>query len=401
MRSTAIALTILASLSGCEPPEAPAHAELEASEALLSPARAPALEHGDVWFGARVEADFQASAYQAWSFELARPATLRLETEASATGPDLDTLLYLYRQSGAGWGAYVARNDDRSDSRFSRLERSLAPGRYRVVVKGPKAPGNSFVLAAYCEGPDCNQPVQPERCVFGEKLADTSGLLALSTIVTMQGKASAVDKLLPQQLVAAAQLGPLRSVETPAQLFRVVDSGLVRWFRIWDHAASRDFRAVEFRFDGRSYGAIFPNASLQPAALVRDGKLRECSTPVQRCALGTTYHELRDNPAYTLHTSAKVTASNVDTLDQDEQAQLLAAVQVAYEETADLAAALASVDQGEVNQLWFTPKAGGTSLVAYEYGAGDNSYGGVFPQGSPQLVARINDGDLIDCKLLE
>lgn len=84
-----------------------------------------------------------------------------------------------------------------------------------------------------------------------------------------------------------------------------------------------------------------------------------------------------------------------------EQSQLLVAVQVAYEDAADLAAALDAVDQGLVNQLRFTPQAGGPELVSYEYGAGDNSYGGVFAEGSSELVVRINDGDLIGCTLLE
>jgi len=211
----------------------------------------------------------------------------------------------------------------------------------------------------------------------------------------------AVDKLLPRQIVAAAQYAPLPGVESAAQLFRMADSGLVRWFRIWDHAAARDFRAIEFKLNGRSYGAVFPPAAEEPVALVRDSMLRECSVPVMRCVLGTTYRELRDNPAYSLRESRVISATNVAALSLEEQSQLLVAVQVAYEEASDLEAALAAVDQGLVNQLRFTPRAGGAELVVYEYGAGDNSYGGVFQQGSSELTARINDGDLIDCTLLE
>jgi hypothetical protein len=401
MRITASSIAILTSLWGCEPSHEDVREDLHDTDARLSLAKAPALEHGAVWFGARVETDFGAQALHAWTFDLAQPASVRLETEASATGPDLDTIVYLYRHGEAGWGAYLARNDNRPGSGFSTLARKLAPGRYRLVVKGPKAEANSFVLAAWCDGEGCNVPVQPPDCALGRKLADLSGLLSLSTVITMQGRAPALDKWLPRQIVAAARHAPVPRVETTAQLFRLADSGLVRWFRSWDYAAGRDFRGIEFKLGGRSYGAMFPPAAADPVAVVEDGALRACSVPVVRCALGTTYHELRENPAYTLRSSQVISLANVAELSAEEQAQLLAAVQVAYEEAADLETALASVDQGEVNQLWFVPRAGGPEIVAYEYGAGDNSYGGIFVHGSVELEARINDGDLIDCRLLE
>jgi hypothetical protein len=185
-----------------------------------------------------------------------------------------------------------------------------------------------------------------------------------------------------------------------AWLFRGVDAGLVRWFRAWDHVSAREFRGVEFEVDSRAYGALFEASGGEPLVRIEDGRFVACHVPAQRCVLGTTYHELRDNPDYTLLTQQKITADNVAALSETDREQLLRAVQVAYEEAADVDAALESVDQNEVNQLLFAANDSAQRVVAYEYGAGDNSYGGVFEQGSLALVARINDGGLLQCTLL-
>jgi hypothetical protein len=138
------------------------------------------------------------ATYHAWYFEIAGRddgATSRVSflvgpDDRDGEGPDLDTVLYLYRQTDEGrWGRYVARNDDRDDStRFSALsERDLAPGRYRVMVKGsrvcsPRASATSpycgsFSLSHTCHsGPACSATPptdpDPEACSGWEGALD-------------------------------------------------------------------------------------------------------------------------------------------------------------------------------------------------------------------------------------
>jgi hypothetical protein len=82
-----------------------------------------------------------------------------------------------------------------------------------------------------------------------------------------------------------------------------------------------------------------------------------------------------------------------------DAAQLLSAVQVTYTQAHDVASALSAVDQGEVNRTLLKELATGRLFVAYEYGAGDNSYGAVFEGASTERAVEIHDGDLYECKV--
>lgn len=55
------------------------------------------------------------------------------------------------------------------------------------------------------------------------------------------------------------------------------------------------------------------------------------------------------------------------------------------------------VDQGEVNVTWMSEPAGRRGFTAFEYGAGDNSYGAIFESISGEMVTNIHDGDLENC----
>jgi hypothetical protein len=55
------------------------------------------------------------------------------------------------------------------------------------------------------------------------------------------------------------------------------------------------------------------------------------------------------------------------------------------------------VDEQEVRRVWFTHPASGREFVAYEYGAGDNSYGAFFARDALEVASQIHDGDLLEC----
>jgi hypothetical protein len=67
--------------------------------------------------------------------------------------------------------------------------------------------------------------------------------------------------------------------------------------------------------------------------------------------------------------------------------------QSSYTDTVTLKDAFEAVDQGEFVVRNLKDPATGEKLISIDYGAGDNTYGGIFtPAG--KLVAQIHDGDL-------
>jgi subtilisin-like proprotein convertase family protein len=112
------------------------------------------------------------------------------------------------------------------------------------------------------------------------------------------------------------------------------------------------------------------------------------------CVFGGRYQDLFDHtrvvPTYqTVLTSASP-------LSPIEEKQLVAAVFVASYEPENAAEVFSLVDSGEVFQTQLAG-LGGDLFVAYEFGAGDNSYGAVFFHDSDNLAAKIIDGGFDDC----
>ena len=94
-----------------------------------------------------------------YTFELSGTADVTLET--AKAGTDLDTVLYLYQPTGDRWGAYLAKNDDGGDAKFSKLVQHLDAGAYRVLVKRKSTTGAPHTtLTAGCTGDGCTPPLR-------------------------------------------------------------------------------------------------------------------------------------------------------------------------------------------------------------------------------------------------
>ena len=170
--------------------------------------------------------------------------------------------------------------------------------------------------------------------------------------------------------------------------------------RLWltDAAGSRTFLAYEYGAGDSSYGAIFPRTSATVAASIQDGDLYECTPRPQRCVFGSTFYGLREDEAFEELSAEVLTAST--SLDALTTEQLVAAVSWTYTDVTDLESALASVDGGEVNRIALRERSSGTVYLAYEFGAGDNSYGALLANDSSDVLAHIQDGDLDACAVL-
>lgn len=90
-------------------------------------------------------------------------------------------------------------------------------------------------------------------------------------------------------------------------------------------------------------------------------------------------------------------ASSLTPLQKD---QVLEAVRAtAYDDVASLEEAFDAIDEGLVHMAELWDASNRKAFTVYEVGAGDNSFGAVFAQGTLEKAATINDGDFYGCKV--
>jgi hypothetical protein len=116
------------------------------------------------------------------------------------------------------------------------------------------------------------------------------------------------------------------------------------------------------------------------------------------CVFGSTYHEAFTAPSLQKINSQVITAANLDTLSASLQNMLVRAVhESSHTDVTTASEALTRVDQEELNLTFFAEPAARRTFVAFEYGAGDNSYGAFFEKRSGERASAIHDGDLYTC----
>ncbi|MBX3162838.1 MAG: hypothetical protein KF773_43150 [Deltaproteobacteria bacterium] len=120
--------------------------------------------------------------------------------------------------------------------------------------------------------------------------------------------------------------------------------------------------------------------------------------PAATCLFGFTYSDIPGNPALDVINRVKVTAANLHQFSAADQAKLVRAVQQSsHTDVTTPLEALSRVDEGEVNITFVNEPAARRMFMAYEYGAGDNSYGAIFERRGDDMVSKIHDGDLEAC----
>jgi hypothetical protein len=116
------------------------------------------------------------------------------------------------------------------------------------------------------------------------------------------------------------------------------------------------------------------------------------------CVFGQTYGEIADNPALQIINSSVITPANLPMLNEQERQWLVDAVkQSSHTDVTTAEEALGRVDQQEMNVVYIAEPAAQRQFIAFEYGAGDNSYGAIFSRTDGSMVTNIHDGDLERC----
>lgn len=124
-----------------------------------------------------------------------------------------------------------------------------------------------------------------------------------------------------------------------------------------------------------------------------------CAPPERdACVFGNTYHELFGKPALHVINQQKIYAADLPSFTDADKAKLVRAVkESSHTDVTTPEEAIARVDQGEMNVTWIAEPAAQRMFLAFEYGAGDNSYGAIFDRHDVPMVASIHDGDLYNC----
>lgn len=113
------------------------------------------------------------------------------------------------------------------------------------------------------------------------------------------------------------------------------------------------------------------------------------------CVFGQVYRDLFAGGAIVVVAERQLDpSSSTNAIQRD---QIVIAVQAAYEDVTTVSEAFAAVDQSVIHHVELWDASNRLAYTAYEFGAGDNSYGRIFAFGSTTIAATIHDGDLDGC----
>lgn len=361
-------------------------------------------DHGAIAFASQQQASLKGSAqYHTWTFSLSGDASIHTFTSRIPHESTLDTVLYLYKkQTNGTWGAYIARNDDAGTSRLSSITKSLGAGDYRVLVKGfDSTVKGPFGVEVDCTGAGC---AAPSTCLFGTFQDDflngtNPNLIAnKSTFTLAQYQALGAQPVMDQRIIAALHESAHTDVTTIAEAFDAADGNEIDIVRIYDLLGARAFIAIEYGAGDNPYGAIFTDgAAATEVASLHDSDIDDCTVSTQTCELHQNFYDFRQDASWVKTNQKTITMASQLSGAQAQNA--LAAIKIAYSSATTLAAGLASIDQGELDVSTFAK--GGTTVEAYDYGAGDNTYGAIYLAGTTTVAAEIHDGDFYGCTLLQ
>lgn len=376
MRSIVYTLPLSLALVACadeaDKTAAPRYDALAAAKAD-GPVIAGALGFSEASIGALS----RAVPRQTWILEARPGAIVDLEVTHKGTTAALDTVMIVVGPvtSDVATSPVVAEDDDSGWGLHSRIRGlTLAGGRYLVTVQSYDGrQKGSYRLVAACRSGAC-EPVA------------TTGVARDDRYCHPTLKAG-IERCVDEQL-ADVDRDPATWTSLDVGLSCVDAEPVARWRDAVcaDESPAPSWCALDYE--------AFMNTQV---TLCQDGAVAYAMG--RECALGAGFWDLRDGTATATVTHRRVIAEGA-ALTSLEAEQLVAAVRVAYEDdVTDVASALDAVDGGEVNQLRVWDATAHRGFVAYEYGAGDNSYGGILEDGGTRVVVEIRDGDYPSCVL--
>lgn len=303
-----------------------------------------------------------------------RPASrVSLEVTQLGSSRTIDTTLFVYgpRKAEGGFGsASIAFDDDAGWGKLSKLSNLTLEegGTYLVVVGTRDARGRgSYRLEASCASGECApvEPVTPGACHPVLK--------------------AAIDACINDYLE-----------NDPEWFYSTTRRDIVE--------GCADAEPVAPAYDAHCASPAADALCDRSLEDLSSRELPSCRTQIWNetldglCVFGERYRDLFLPGAFAILGRAEIRAgSAVSTL---ERTQLLTAVRSASYEPSTYEEALENVDENVVFQTRLWDKSNHREFIAYEFGAGDNSYGLIFEGGTTNVASRINDGDLLGCTVM-
>jgi hypothetical protein len=335
-------------------------------------------DKGVLAFGAEnARADQFSSDLEFHGYRLAvgPDAVVSLEVTQLGSSRGLDTTLYVYgpRAAAGGYGTRaIAFDDDDGWGRLSRL-RSLAlpaPGDYLVVVGTHNALGRgAYRLLATCQSAACEPRPDP--------LTGCHPDIAAAILACVEDGLADPD-LDPYRVTRLELLEACADAEVVAPA--------------WDALCARPGAPSSVctpTYEEFALGHL-PLCRRELVGQALDGS----------CVFGQFYRDLFYRPSGPLVIVSQRVLTALSPLSALEGQQVVEAVRAtAHDDVTTPAEAFAVVDGGEIHRLELWDASGRRAFTAYELGAGDNSFGMYFHQGSLVAAARINDGDVYDCQV--
>lgn len=331
---------------------------------------------GVIAFGAEAAQNAKFSAdLEFHGYELAvRPgAVVGLEITRSGSSSKLDTTLFVFgpRTEAAGYGdTAMAFDDDAGYGKLSKLSglELEAGGSYLVVVGTHNGRGRGkYRLQATCPSGACAPLVATggvchpaflgaiDTCVQGW-LADGDFDPSITSREELIAQCSDIEPMAPTRDALCA------GANAPTEI------------------CALDLEALALSY--------LPGCKRVAIGTYLDGA----------CAFGERYGDLFRGGAIVVVSERTMTSpAGLSTLEKN---QIIKAVRTtAYDDVATIEAAFAAVDEQIVNHAELWDASNRKAYSVYEVGAGDNSFGMIFKQGTTEQAARINDGDFYDCQV--
>ncbi len=179
-------------------------------------------------------------------------------------------------------------------------------------------------------------------------------------------------------------------------LYQQTNSGTYR--RIAKTAAGDDFGVLMRSIEGGTYRVLVKGVADDDAGefMIKLSCSGAGCADEPQCLFEAGFYDLAESKAGAITSSGYDKITSQSTLFPNEGERIVAAVNVSNPNVSTLAQAWDSVDLGEINRAFFNDRLAARGFSAYEYGAGDNSFGAIFDERN-QVVASIWDGDLGDC----
>jgi hypothetical protein len=118
-----------------------------------------------------------------------------------------------------------------------------------------------------------------------------------------------------------------------------------------------------------------------------------CSAP---CLFGGSLGDLEGNAGFTLGTTQRLySPANLSALQT--QQIVLAMQESAHTDVTTVYEAFDAADQNEIDLTTLTHVASGRTFQIVDYGAGDNTYGAIFTDGTTDIATAIHDSDFYRC----